>query len=127
MATEVKPKLQVEIGHVLFMDVVGYSTSSVDEQHEIQQQLNDIVRGTVQFRATPADKLTILPTRDGMALIFFTSPEAPVECAIEISSELKTYPHVQLRMGIHSGPVSRTSDLNRRTNVAGAGINTPSE
>jgi TolB-like protein/Tfp pilus assembly protein PilF len=123
MATEVKPKLQVEIGHVLFMDVVGYSKLSVDEQHQVQQQLNEIVRGTPRFRATPADKLTILPTGDGMALVFFTSPEAPVECAIEISTEQKSYPHLQLRMGIHSGPVSRTTDLNQRTNVAGAGIN----
>jgi TolB-like protein/Tfp pilus assembly protein PilF len=123
MSTEVKPKLQVEIGHVLFMDVVGYSKVSVDEQHQIQQQLNEIVRGTEQFRATPADKLTTIPTGDGMALVFFTSPEAPVQCAIEISAELKSYPHVQLRMGIHSGPVSRTTDLNARANIAGAGIN----
>src|SRR2546423_3950350 len=106
MSTDVKPKLQVEIGHVLFMDVVGYSKLSVDDQHQMQQQLNDIVLATAQFRATPADKLTILPTGDGMALVFFTNPEAPVECAIEISSELKSYPQLQLRMGIHSGPVS---------------------
>jgi TolB-like protein/Tfp pilus assembly protein PilF len=123
MATEVTPKVRVEIGHVLFMDIVGYSKLSVDEQHQIQQQLNEIVRGTKQFRATPANKLTILPTGDGMALVFFTSPEAPVECAIEISAELKSYPQVQLRMGIHSGPVSRTTDMNQRTNIAGAGIN----
>ena len=123
MATEAKPKLQVEIGHVLFMDVVGYSKLSVHEQHEIQQQLNEIVRGTEQFRATPETKLTSLPTGDGMALVFFTSPEAPVECAIEVSSELKSRSHLQLRMGIHSGPVSRTMDVNQRINIAGAGIN----
>ena len=123
MSAEVKPKVQVEIGHVLFIDVVGYSTLSVNEQHQIQQQLNEIVRGTERFRAAPEDKLTTLPTGDGMALVFFTSPEAPVECAIEISSELKRYPRFELRMGIHSGPVSRTTDVNQRTNIAGAGIN----
>ena len=123
MATEVKPKLQVEIGHVLFMDVVGYSKLSVDEQHDIQQRLNEIVRGTERYRVTPEDKVTALPTGDGMALVFFTSPEAPVECAIEVSTELKDNPRLQLRMGIHSGPVSRTTDVNQRTNIAGAGIN----
>src|SRR4029077_8860495 len=123
MMTDVKSKFQVEIGHVLFMDVVGYSKLSVDEQHQIQQQLNNIVRGTEQFKATPADKLTVLPTGDGMALVFFTSPQGPVECAIEISAELKSHPHLQLRMGIHSGPVSRTTDMNQPTNIAGAGIN----
>ena len=123
MSADVKPKLQVEIGHVLFMDVVGYSTLSVDEQHQIQQQLNEIVRSTERFRAAPEDRLTTLPTGDGMALVFFTSPEAPVECAIEISSELKRCPQFELRMGIHSGPVSRTTDVNQRTNIAGAGIN----
>jgi len=116
-------KLRVEIGHVLFMDVVGYSKFSVDEQHEIQQQLNEIVRGTEQFRAAPEGKVTALPTGDGMALVFFTDPEAPVECAIEVSNELKRRPHLQLRMGVHSGPVSRTTDVNRRTDIAGAGIN----
>jgi len=123
MSADVKPKVQVEIGHVLFMDVVGYSTLSVDEQHQIQQLLNEIVRATERFRAAPKDKLTTLPTGDGMALVFFTNPEAPVECAIEISGALKSNPHLQLRMGIHSGPVSRTTDVNQRTNIAGAGIN----
>ena len=123
MSAGIKAKLQVEIGHVLFMDVVGYSTLSVDEQHQIQQQLNEIARGTERFRAAPEDKLTTLPTGDGMALVFFTNPEAPVECAIEISSALKSNPHLQLRMGIHSGPVSRTTNVNQRTNFAGAGIN----
>jgi TolB-like protein len=123
MSVEVKKEIALEIAHVLFMDVVGYSKLSVDEQHQIQEQLNQVVRGSEQVRAAPADKLTILPTGDGMALVFFTSPETPVECAIEISTELKSYPHLQLRIGIHSGPVSRTTDLNQRTNVAGAGIN----
>ncbi len=123
MSADVKPKLQVEIGHVLFMDVVAYSKLSVDEQHQIQQQLNEMVRSTKGFCAAPEDKLTTLPTGDGMALVFFTSPEAPVECAIEISSELKRCPQFALRMGIHSGPVSRTTDVNQRTNIAGAGIN----
>src|SRR5437870_58559 len=122
MSAGIKAKLQVEIGHVLFMDVVGYSRLSVDEQHQIQQQLNEIVRGTERFRTAPEDKLTTLPTGDGMALVFFTDPEAPVECAIEISSALKSNPHLQLRMGIHSGPVSRTTDVNGRINIAGAGI-----
>src|SRR6266700_2820353 len=123
MPSERYSDVKVEIGHVLFMDVVGYSKLSTDEQHQLQWQLNEIVRRTSQVRATPADKLTTLPTGDGMALVFFTSPEAPVECAIDIETEVKSYPHRQVRMGIHSGPVSRTTDLNQRTNVAGAGIN----
>jgi TolB-like protein/Tfp pilus assembly protein PilF len=108
---------------VLFVDLVGYSKLSVDEQHQSQQQLNDIVRSTEQFRAAPENDLTRLPTGDGMALVFFTTPDAPIECAVEISTVLKSYPRLQLRMGIHSGPVSRTIDLNQRTNIAGAGIN----
>jgi class 3 adenylate cyclase len=123
MSAEVKPKLRVEIGHVLFMDVVGYSKLSVHEQHQIQQQLNEIVLNTHEFRATPKDKVTALPTGDGMALMFFSNPEAPVECAVQISSELQDRPQLQVRMGIHSGPVSRTTDVNQRVNIAGAGIN----
>ena len=123
MSADDRPKLQVEIGHVLFMDVVGYSKLSVDEQHAIQHQLNEIVRNTEQYRATAEDKVTALPTGDGMALVFFTSPETPVVCAIEISTVLKYRPQLQLRMGIHSGPVSRTTDMNQRINIAGAGIN----
>ena len=82
MSAADEPKLRVEIGHVLFMDVVGYSKFSVDEQHEIQQQLNEIVRGTEQFRAAPEGKVTALPTGDGMALVFFTDPEAITRCAM---------------------------------------------
>src|SRR5438094_10527572 len=123
MSANVKPKLQVEIGHVLFMDVVGYSRLSVDKQHQIQQQLNEMVRSTKGFRAAPEDKLTTLPTGDGMALVFFTSPEAPVECAIEISSELKRCPQFALRMCINSGPLSRTTDVSLLTYITGAGNN----
>ena len=125
MSADLQPDVQLEIGHVLFMDVVGYSKLLVNEQHELVQQLNQIVRNTEQVRiAEAADKLIRVPAGDGMALVFFNSPESPVRCAIEISKKLKEHPGLQLRMGIHSGPVNRVRDVNDQTNVAGAGINT---
>src|ERR1700736_561601 len=124
MANGSEPHAQLEIGHVLFMDVVGYSKLLIDEQRELQQQLNEIVRSTEQFRmAEAAGKLVRLPLGDGMALVFFNSPEAPVQCAVEISKLLRDNPQFQLRMGIHSGPVNTITDVNDRTNIAGAGIN----
>jgi class 3 adenylate cyclase len=124
MATGPEPGVQLEIGHVLFMDVVGYSKLLVDEQRELQHQLNDIVRSTEQVRlADAAGKLVRLPTGDGMALVFFNSPEAPVHCAVEISQLMRDNPQFQLRMGVHSGPVNKVSDVNDRDNIAGAGIN----
>ena len=123
-SAETPTHLELEIGHVLFMDVVGYSKLLTNEQKEIQRQLTQIVRSTEHFRAAEATgKLIRLPVGDGMALIFFSSPEAPVQCALEISEALKAYPQLQLRMGIHSGPVSGVTDVNDRSNVAGAGIN----
>jgi TolB-like protein/Tfp pilus assembly protein PilF len=124
MSTSAGAGVRLEIGHVLFMDVVGYSKLLLDEQREIQEQLTQIVRNTDQVRvAEAADKLIRLPAGDGMALVFFNSPEAPVQCAIEISKKLKQSPELKLRMGIHSGPVNEVRDVNGRANVAGAGIN----
>jgi TolB-like protein len=124
MSTSAGPGVRLEIGHVLFMDLVGYSKLFLDEQREKLQGLTEIVRNTEQVRAAEAaDKLIRLPVGDGMALVFFNSPEAPVQCAIEISKKLKQYPQLKLRMGIHSGPVNEVDDVNGRTNVAGAGIN----
>ena len=124
MAADSEPDVRLEIGHVLFLDVVGYSKLLLDEQRELQQQLNQIVRETEQVRAAEAvGKLIQLPAGDGMALVFFNSPETPVRCAIEIAKELKDRPGLKLRMGIHSGPVHEVRDVNDRTNVAGAGIN----
>ncbi len=124
MAAETPTHSELEIGHVLFMDVVGYSKLLINEQREIQGQLTQIVRGTEHFRAAEAaGKLIRLPVGDGMALVFFNSPEAPVQCALEITEALKAYPQLQLRMGIHSGPVSGVTDVNDRSNIAGAGIN----
>ena len=124
MSTEVNSNLQLEIGHVLFIDVVGYSKRLIDDQRELQQQLNEIVRGTGQFRAAEATgRLVRLPTGDGMALVFFTSPESPVQCALEISEALQSHPQLRVRMGINSGPVSGVADVNERSNVAGTGIN----
>jgi TolB-like protein/Tfp pilus assembly protein PilF len=115
---------QLTIGHVLFMDVAGYSALLLDEQRELQQQLTQIVRSTEQVRAAEASgKLIQLPTGDGMALVFFNSPEAPIRCAVEIGSALRSHPEIRLRMGIHSGPVNEVKDVNDRINVAGAGIN----
>jgi len=124
MSISVGAAERLEIGHVLFMDVVGYSKLLLDDQREVQERLTQIVQDSDQARAAEAaDKLIRLPTGDGMALVFFNSPEAPVQCAIEISKELKQYPQLKLRMGIHSGPVHGTRDVNGRVNVAGAGIN----
>lgn len=124
MSAEVDPNLQLEIAHVLFIDVVGYSKLLIDDQRELQQELNQIVRSTGQFRAAEAaGKFVRLPTGDGMALVFFTGPEAPVQCALEISEALEKKPHLRLRMGINTGPVSGVADVNDRSNVAGAGIN----
>src|SRR5881396_3304980 len=124
MAAESLSHLELEIGHVLFMDVVVYSKLLTNEQREIQRQLSQIVRSTKHFQAAEAaGKLIRLPVGDGMALVFFNSPEAPVQCALEVAEALKAYPQLQLRMGIHSGPVSGVTDVNDRSNVAGVGIN----
>jgi TolB-like protein/class 3 adenylate cyclase/Flp pilus assembly protein TadD len=117
-------ELKFEIGHVLFIDIVGYSKLLITEQSEQLQTLKEIVRGTEQFRIAEAEgKLLRLPTGDGGALVFRTSPEAPTLCALEISKALKNHPELRVRMGIHSGPVNEISDLNEQANVAGAGIN----
>jgi TolB-like protein/class 3 adenylate cyclase/Flp pilus assembly protein TadD len=124
MSAEAGSDLQLEIGHVLFMDMVGYSRLLVDQQHELQRGLAEIVQSTEQVcLAEAAGKLIRIPAGDGMALVFFNSPEAPVRCALEINKKLKEHPQLQLRMGIHSGPVNEVRDVNDRTNVAGAGIN----
>jgi TolB-like protein/class 3 adenylate cyclase/Tfp pilus assembly protein PilF len=123
-SAETKPDLQLEIAYLLLIDVVGYSKLLVNEQVELLQKLNRIVRGTECFRAAEtAGKLIRVPTGDGMALLFLHSPEEPVRCALEISRTLKDHPHIQVRMGVHSGPVSQVTDVNDRTNIAGAGIN----
>jgi TolB-like protein/Tfp pilus assembly protein PilF len=118
-------ELKFEIGHVLFIDIVGYSKLLISEQSEQVRKLRDIVRGTEQFGAAQAEgKLLRLPTGDGGALVFRTSPEAPALCALETSKELKNHPELRVRMGIHSGPVNEITDLNEQANIAGAGINT---
>jgi TolB-like protein/class 3 adenylate cyclase len=124
MPPEVKKEIQLEIAHVLFIDIVGYSKLSVNDQHAAVEELNQIVRASEQFqRAEATSRLLKIPTGDGMALVFYTSPEAPAQCAVEISRVLKEHPRLQLRMGIHSGPVSGIVDVNERANLAGAGIN----
>src|SRR6266513_2538839 len=124
MSTEVKKEIQLEIAHVLFIDSVGYSKLSINEQHAAVEELNRIVRASEQFqRAEAANRLLKIPTGDGMALVFYTTPEAPAQCAVEVSRALKKHPRLQLRMGIHSGPVSGVVDVNERANIAGAGIN----
>src|SRR5438067_1850377 len=116
--------IKFEIGHVLFIDIVGYSKLLITEQSEQIQKLREIVRGTEQFRLAETDgKLLRLPAGDGGALVFRTSPEAPVLCALEISKALKNQAEFQVRMGIHSGPVNEVTDLNEQANIAGAGIN----
>src|SRR5216117_1313786 len=116
--------VKFEIGHVLFIDIVDYSKLLIHEQSDHLQKLREIARGTEQFRAAEAEgKLLRLPTGDGGALVFRTSSEAPVLCALEISKGLKKHPELRVRMGIHSGPVNEITDLNEQANIAGAGIN----
>jgi hypothetical protein len=116
--------LRLEIAHVLFIDIVGYSEFLINEQHELLQKLNQIVRGTEAFRdAETAGRLIRFPTGDGMALVFSTTPDAPVQCALEISKALQSHSELRVRMGVHSGPVSGITDVNDRSNIAGAGIN----
>jgi adenylate cyclase len=124
MSVETSSDVKFEIGHVLFIDIVGYSKLLINEQSEQIQRLKEIVRGAEQFRLAEAEgKLLRLPTGDGCALVFRNSPEAPVLCALEISKELKNHPELRVRMGIHSGPVNEVVDLNEQSNIAGAGIN----
>src|SRR3984893_12606119 len=124
MPNEDLPEMKFDIGHVLFIDIVGYSQGLINEQSESLQKLKEIVRGTEQFRVAEAEgKLLRLPTGDGGALVFRNSPEAPVVCAMEIAKALKSHPELSVRMGIHSGPVNEISDLNEQATIAGAGMN----
>ena len=124
MAGNIEHESHLEIAHVLCTDIVGYSKLPIDQQSELLRQLNQIVRKTEQFRAAEtAGKLVRLPTGDGMALAFFTSPDAPVRCAIEVARALQKDPQLPMRMGIDSGPVDQVSDVNERSNIAGTGIN----
>src|SRR5256886_8871176 len=124
MPIQIKNEIQLEIAHVLFIDIVGYSKLSISDQHARVEELTRIVRASREFqRAEAASCLTRIPTGDGMALAFYTSPEAPVQSAVEISRTLKEHPRLQLRMGIHSGPVGGLVDVNERANLAGAGLN----
>src|SRR5205814_1993798 len=124
MSAEVKKEIQLKIAHVLFMDIVGYSKLSINDQNRAVEELNQLVRASEQFQlAEAAGRLLKIATGDGMALVFYTSPEAPAQCAVEISRGLKEHPRLQLRMVIHSGPVSGVVDVNDRPNLAGAGLN----
>ncbi len=123
-SAESRPDLPLEIAHVLLIDVVGYSKLLADEEIELLQELNQIVRSTACFRSAEASgKLNRVPMGDGMALLFFRSLEEPARCALEISKALQEHPHIQMRMGVHSGPVNRITDVNDKTNFAGSGIN----
>src|SRR5438132_2358355 len=124
MAAEVKKEIQLEIAHVLFTDIVGYSKLPINQQRALVQRLNEVVRGTDEYQAAEAaGRLITIPTGDGITLVFYDNPETPAECALEISRALKKHPELQLRMGIHSGPVSGVIDATGKANVAGAGIN----
>src|SRR6266849_3163703 len=124
MSTEINKQIELEIAHILFIDIVGYSKLSINEQRAVVDELTQVVRASEQFqRAEAAGRLIKIPTGAGMALVFYTSPEAPAQCAIEISRILKEHPRLQLRMGVHSGPVSGVIDVTGRANLAGAGLN----
>jgi TolB-like protein/Flp pilus assembly protein TadD len=120
---EPEDSLRLEIGHVLFIDIVGYSKLLIEEQKERLHQLTAVVLATAQVRASTDEQLVRLPTGDGMALVFHHSAEEPARCALEIAEALRKHPEIPVRMGIHSGPVSEVTDVSGRTNIAGAGIN----
>ena len=123
MSTEVKKEIELEIAYVLFIDIVGYSKLVTHEQRRLLELLNQIVREAEHFRAAEAkSRLIAVPTGDGMALVFYNTPEAPVECALEISRAASEQPELKLRMGINGGPVSGVVDVSGRANIAGAGI-----
>src|SRR5438270_5736857 len=124
MPTRVSKEIELEIAYVLFIDIVGYSKLVTHEQRRLLESLNRVVRKAEHFRAAEAnERLITVPTGDGMALVFYNTPEAPVECALEISGAAREHPELKLRMGIHSGPVSGVVDVSGRSNIAGAGIN----
>src|SRR6266496_1721968 len=124
MSPEINKQIALEIAHVLFIDIVGYSKLSINEQRAVVDELTQIVRGAEQFqKAEATERLIKISTGDGMALVFYTSPEAPAQCAVEISRALKDHLRLQLRMGVHSGPVGGVIDVNNRPNLAGAGLN----
>src|SRR6202790_5090736 len=124
MSAEVKKEIQLQIAHVLFIDIVGYSKLSINQQRAVVDEMAEVVRSSEQYqKAETAGRLIKIPTGDGMALVFYKSPEEPVECALEISRALKEHPRLQLRMGVHSGPVSGVIDVNGHANLAGAGLN----
>src|SRR5438477_11784574 len=121
---EIKKEIQLEIAHALFVDIVGYSKLLLNEQLASLETLTQVVRGTEEFQTAEASgRLLKIATGDGMALVFYNTPEAPVECALEISRAVKDHPELKLRMGVHSGAVSGVVDVSGRANIAGAGIN----
>jgi class 3 adenylate cyclase len=115
--------LHLEIGHILFIDIVDYSKLLIEEQKERLNQLTDIVLATGPVREATHERLVRLPTGDGVALVFRRNVEEPARCALEIAEALQKHPELPVRMGIHSGPVSEVTDVSGRTNIAGAGIN----
>src|SRR5881396_2092205 len=124
MVAEIKKEIELEIAYVLFIDIIGYSKLVTHEQRRLLELLNQIVREAEHFRAAEAkSRLITVPTGDGMALVFYNTPEAPVECALEMSRAVKEHPELKLRMGVHSGAVSGVIDVSGRANIAGAGIN----
>src|SRR3954470_9928469 len=123
MTPDSESNLRLEIGHVLFIDLVGYSKLLIEEQKARLSKLTEVVLATTQVADADNERLVRLPTGDGMALVFRNSAEEPAQCALEISQALKTHPDIAVRMGIHSGPVSQVKDISGRNNIAGAGIN----
>src|SRR5438045_9601712 len=123
MSTEIKKQIQLEIAHVLFIDIVGYPKLSINDQHAAVEELNERVRASEQFqRAEAASRLLKIATGDGMALVFYTSLGAPAQCAVEISRAGKEHSRLQLRMGIHSGPVRGAVEVKNRSILDGAGL-----
>jgi hypothetical protein len=117
MPAEVKKEVELEIAHVLFLDIVGYSKLSVNEQHARVDELNGIVRLSGQYqKAEAANRILKIPTGDGMALVFYRSPEEPAQCAFEIS-RAQGQPGSANPHGDHSGPGSGGGGCERADDI----------
>src|SRR2546423_15719978 len=99
VSPEPDDNLRLEIRHVLFIDIVGYSKLLNEEQKERLNQLIEIVLATAPVREAADEQLVRLPTGDGMALVFRRSAEEPARCALEIAEVLPKHPGLPGRVG----------------------------
>jgi len=113
-----KPKLKT--AHTLFMDIVGYSKLKAAQQVKAIVTLNRIVQNTIA--GLPDEKRLMLPTGDGMAIVFLENPESPLLTARRIAPKVRKA-GIPLRMGMHIAPVYMVKDIKQQENIVGDGIN----